>query len=115
MIIIVSEHPITTTTVSEAHDQVVSPGVCLKAAGHCRTTTECHNHNTEYKNHLIEQETLKIKLEITVKNLHYYYYYFYTQGSKDPQGKKLKMLKSKCRMVIGLSGQLTECRAKAQS
>jgi len=43
MIIIVSEHPITTTTVSEAHDQVVSPGVCLKAAGlpqNATTTTQ---------------------------------------------------------------------------
>jgi len=40
---------------------------------------------------------------------------FYTPGSKDPRGLKLQKLKSKCRMVRGPTGQLAECRAKAQS
>jgi len=39
----------------------------------------------------------------------------FTPGSKDPRGWKLKMLKSKCRMVIGPAGQLPEYRAKVQS
>jgi len=43
------------------------------------------------------------------------YYYFIPQVVKIPGIKNKKKLKSKCRMVIGQAGQLTECRAKAQS
>jgi len=46
---------------------------------------------------------------------YYYYYYFNTTGSKDPEVKKTKRLKSKCRMARGPAGELAECRAKAQS
>jgi len=42
-----------------------------------------------------------------------YYYYFLPQVVKIPGDKNFKKLISKCRMVIGLAGQLAECGAKA--